>query len=207
MTWPSSGRRFLSAPPEVAVPPTADGPCRRVRHVRSDSGRSAAEAGDRASEQLVGPGYGRPSVASVQAKPGCKTPCKRARGNAAGRRILRLRASAVVSLGGSIIKTALCDQPKTSLLRGGPRRPVVHHPILVRGGVVGGTAYADDVSVRSARARVGDVHDLAMAMPHATVEPDRAATRSIRSVASRSSSSAILARTPLTRRPENAMRM
>jgi len=37
--------------------------------------------------------------------------------------------------------------------------------------VGGGTAYADDVSVRSARARVGDVHDLAMAMPHATVEP------------------------------------
>jgi len=26
LTWPSSARRFLSAPPEVAVLPTADGP-------------------------------------------------------------------------------------------------------------------------------------------------------------------------------------
>lgn len=41
--------------------------------------------------------------------------------------------------------------------------------------------------MRSARARVEDVHELAMAMPHVT---DRAVTPSIRSVANRSSSSA-----------------
>ena len=35
----------------------------------------------------------------------------------------------------------------------------------------GRTAYASDMSVRSARARVEDVHELAMAMPHVTVEP------------------------------------
>ncbi len=36
----------------------------------------------RAAEQPVCPGYQRTTVASAQAKPGCKTPCKRVRGNA-----------------------------------------------------------------------------------------------------------------------------
>ncbi len=43
MTWPSSGRRFLSAPPEVAVLPTADGP-----KVRADErGTSVPTVGGR----------------------------------------------------------------------------------------------------------------------------------------------------------------
>ena len=51
--------------------------------------------------------------------------------------------------------------------------PVDQVPGARIGGVAwsGGTAYASDMSVRSARARVEDVHELAMAMPHVTVEP------------------------------------
>jgi len=46
-----------------------------------------------------------------------------------------------------------------------------HKRILVRCGAVVSTAYAVDMSVKSARARVEDVHELAMAMPYARVEP------------------------------------
>ncbi len=76
----------------------------------------------------------------------------------------------------------------------------------VRCGAVVSTAYAVDMSVKSARARVEDVHELAMAMPMRGWNLDRTATPSIRSVEGRSSSSAIRARTPLTLRLENAAR-
>jgi hypothetical protein len=100
--WPSPNTR--------CSPPLPDGdpggrparvvrtsPRPRHRRDRADAGRPGAEAGEilavprrRAPQQLVCPGYGRPSVASAQVKPECKTPCKGVRGNAGGRRILRL---------------------------------------------------------------------------------------------------------------------
>jgi len=91
---------------------------------------------------------------------------------------------------------------------GQSRGPARSSPIgiLVRCGAVVSTAYAVDMSVKSAPARVGDVHELAMAMPYARVEPGSRDNPSIRSVASRSSSSAIRARTPLTLRLGNATR-
>ncbi len=89
--------------------PTAPrcGPLSAARPFRQWAGgcwgrRALAVPRRRASEQLVCPGYRRPSVASVQAKPGCKTPCKRVRGNAGGRRILRLLASSKCALWRSI---------------------------------------------------------------------------------------------------------
>ncbi len=104
LIWSSPTRRFLSPSPEVAVPqprprPTVPrcGPLSTARPLRwwaagAGAGKALAVPPRRASQQLVCPGYRRPPVASVQAKPGCKTPCKgcRACGHAGRRRIAQV---------------------------------------------------------------------------------------------------------------------
>lgn len=48
---------------------------------------------------------------------------------------------------------------------------MTHSGILVRCGAVLSVTYAVEMLVKSAQARVEDVHELAMAMPSARVEP------------------------------------
>ncbi len=102
LIWPSPTRRFLSPFPEVAVPrpgpahyddPQARAvecgtPVQMVGGRRLGPDRHSRYLARRAAEHRVCPGYRRPPGAPVQAQSGCKTPCKRVRSNAGGRRTL-----------------------------------------------------------------------------------------------------------------------